>query len=141
MAWKTSTYSGSSIDYARNQAPYSPPQPSGQTAHLRSVNYATAHSGSPWHYCASCGEKLERNARFCHECGTDIGKVQLVTDLIPTKCACKRKLKKEFKFCPGCNVAVDKSWQSANACTCGAVIQNEAAACVACGKKTSTVLT
>lgn len=137
MVWKTSSYSESSVDYSRNQAPYAPPQASRQTTHLRSVNYATAHSGTPWNFCSACGEKLEHDANFCHECGTDVHKVQLVADLIPTKCACKRVLKKEFKFCPGCKAVVDKTWETANACTCGAVIQIEANACVACGKKTN----
>lgn len=135
MAWKSSSSSSSSIDYGRNREAYVPPQPSGHTSHLRSVNHATVHSGSPWNYCAACGKKLECDAHYCHECGTTIGKVQLLTDLIPVTCACKRTLKKEYKFCPGCKASVDKSWEDANACDCGAVIPVEANACVACGKK------
>lgn len=135
MAWKSSSYSSNSVDYSRNQVPYIAPQTTEHAPHLRSVNYATAYSGAPWNYCAACGEKLERDARFCHECGTDVGKVQLVNDLIPAKCACKRALKKEYKFCPGCKAPVDKSWMNANTCDCGAVIQIEANACVGCGKK------
>ena len=143
MAYKSSSYGGSWSDNSRNQAPYVAPQPSypsTRASHLRSVNHATPHSGAPWTFCSACGEKLEHDARFCHECGTSVGKVQLVTDLIPVKGACERTLKKEYKFCPGCQTAGDKTWEQTKACTCGAVIQVEANACVSCGKKTNATL-
>ncbi|MCX6714306.1 MAG: zinc ribbon domain-containing protein [Candidatus Uhrbacteria bacterium] len=137
-------YKSSSGGYwsSANQTPYvAPPQPihtSPRVTQLRAVNHATPHSGAPWNFCPSCCTPFEKDAHFCHECGMSIGNVQLATDLIPTKCACKRALKKEYKFCPGCKADVDKSWETAPTCTCGAILKIEAVACVACGKKTTT---
>lgn len=51
-------------------------------------------------YVCNCGKKLEKNQKFCPECGTPMDDGMRI-------CTCGQQIEKSMKFCPYCGAVCE----------------------------------
>ena len=85
-----------------------------------------AHKTTKGHPCATCGNQVPDNARFCQQCGHQ--------QVIFSECrACGNELTPEAQFCSRCGHAVDRKLPPRICSGCGTENLSESIFCNHCG--------